>query len=119
VIFPAQTGAGRQHTSFGIHVARMAGMPPASSARGSHPPAAEKNITAGDTYRRSRVTNYPRRKSLSDLDCTYGTFTLIRKLLEEMDINRLTPVEALLKLQEVRNLLNSAGPGLAIWRNFM
>ena len=29
----------------------------------------------------------------------------IRKLLEGLDINRLTPVEALLKIQEIKNLL--------------
>jgi DNA mismatch repair protein MutS len=30
------------------------------------------------------------------------TFDEIRKLLEAVDINRLTPVEALLKLQEIK-----------------
>jgi len=42
---------------------------------------------------------------LSIFDAHTETFTTIRKLLEKMDINRLTPVEALLKLQEIKNLL--------------
>ena len=33
------------------------------------------------------------------------TFSEIRRLLENIDINRLTPVEALMKLNEVKNLL--------------
>ena len=36
---------------------------------------------------------------------TFETFEEIRKLLEGIDINRLTPVEALLKLQEIKEML--------------
>ena len=42
---------------------------------------------------------------LSIYDAQTETFEEIRKLLEETDINRLTPVEALLKLQEIKNKL--------------
>ena len=42
---------------------------------------------------------------LSIFDAHTETFQEIRTLLEKLDIDRLTPVEALLKLQEVRNLL--------------
>ena len=42
---------------------------------------------------------------LSIFDAHTETFHRIRQLLEDMDINRLTPVEALLKLQEIRNEL--------------
>jgi len=42
---------------------------------------------------------------LSIFDAHTETFDEIRKLLEGIDINRLTPVEALLKLQEIKNLL--------------
>jgi len=42
---------------------------------------------------------------LSIFDAHTETFEEIRKLLEGLDINRLTPVEALLKLQEIRNML--------------
>ena len=34
-----------------------------------------------------------------------GRFHLIRQLLENTDVNRLTPVEALLKLEEIKNEL--------------
>jgi DNA mismatch repair protein MutS len=42
---------------------------------------------------------------LSIFDAHSETFEQIRNLLEDLDINRLTPVEALIKLQEVKNLL--------------
>ena len=42
---------------------------------------------------------------LSIFDAHSETFEEIRKLLEGMDINRLTPVEALLKLQEIKGKL--------------
>ena len=42
---------------------------------------------------------------LSIFDAHSETFSEIRKLLENIDINRLTPVEALMKLNEVKSLL--------------
>jgi DNA mismatch repair protein MutS len=42
---------------------------------------------------------------LSIFDVHTETFEEIRKLLEGLDINRLTPVEALLKLQEIKSKL--------------
>jgi DNA mismatch repair protein MutS len=42
---------------------------------------------------------------LSIFDAHTETFEEIRKKLEGLDINRLTPVEALLKLNEIKNLL--------------
>ena len=42
---------------------------------------------------------------LSIFDAHSETFDEIRKLLEDIDINRLTPVEALLKLQEIKSKL--------------
>jgi DNA mismatch repair protein MutS len=42
---------------------------------------------------------------LSIFDAHSETFEEIRTLLENMDINRLTPVEALIKLNEIKGLL--------------
>ncbi len=42
---------------------------------------------------------------LSIFDAHSETFDDIRRMLEGTDINRLTPVEALLKLQEIKGLL--------------
>jgi DNA mismatch repair protein MutS len=43
---------------------------------------------------------------LSIFDAHSMTFEEIRALLNAVDINRLTPVEALLKLQEIKNKIN-------------
>ena len=42
---------------------------------------------------------------LSIFDAHSQTFDEIRKMLDMIDINRLTPVEALLKLNEIKGLL--------------
>ena len=42
---------------------------------------------------------------LSIFDAHSQTFEQIRNMLEHIDINRLTPVEALLKLQEIKKQL--------------
>jgi DNA mismatch repair protein MutS len=45
------------------------------------------------------------RLQLSIFDSHTQTFKQIRKMLQDLDINRLTPVEALLKLNEIKGLL--------------
>ncbi|RZK45069.1 MAG: hypothetical protein EOO94_04720, partial [Pedobacter sp.] len=42
---------------------------------------------------------------LSIFDAHSETFDQIRKSLDDTDINRLTPVEALLKLQEIKGMI--------------
>jgi DNA mismatch repair protein MutS len=42
---------------------------------------------------------------LSIFDAHTQTFETIRKLLTELDINRLTPVEAMMKLNEIKNMI--------------
>jgi len=42
---------------------------------------------------------------LSIFDAHSQAFEDIRKILEAVDINRLTPVEALLKLQEIKSMV--------------
>ena len=105
IIFLRKLAPGGSIHSFGIHVARMAGMPPSlidraneilkqledSREEGSKQPANEtmKKIAAP-------------KMQLSIFDAHSMTFGEIRDLLNAVDINRLTPVEALLKLQEIK-----------------
>lgn len=107
IIFLRKLAPGGSKHSFGIHVARMAGMPPSLIERANEIllQLEEKNAGAG------KITDHisgPAKKpkmQLSIFDEHSATFDSIRKLLEEADINRLTPVEALLKLQEIKNTL--------------
>ncbi len=54
----------------------------------------------------SRLTQLPGpQMQLSIFDAHSETFKEVRELLSNIDINRLTPVEALLKLEEIKSLL--------------
>lgn len=107
VIFLRKLAPGGSTHSFGIHVARMAGMPPALINRANEVLAQleEKHGEKGaDVKEKLRSVSLPRMQ-LNIFDAHSVTFEEIRSLLEATDINRLTPVEALLKLQEIKNKL--------------
>ncbi|HTF30921.1 MAG TPA: DNA mismatch repair protein MutS [Flavitalea sp.] len=110
IIFLRKLAPGGSTHSFGIHVAKMAGMPPELISRANEILAQleEKNVDAGGS--KSAIGEQVKKISapkiqLSIFDAHSETFDLIRKLLEDTDINRLTPVEALLKLQEIKGMI--------------
>jgi DNA mismatch repair protein MutS len=110
IIFLRKLAPGGSTHSFGIHVAKMAGMPPALIQRANEilHQLEEKHVDEGSSTPQSlnvgqAVKNISSQKfQLSIFDAHSETFDDIRKLLEGIDINRLTPVEALLKLQEIK-----------------
>jgi len=109
VIFLRKLAAGGSTHSFGIHVARMAGMPISLIERANEIllQLEEKNDQSqngkGNSIKEKvKDLNMPKIQ-LSIFDAHSATFDDIRKLLEATDINRLTPVEALLKLQEIKS----------------
>lgn len=110
IIFLRKLAPGGSTHSFGIHVAKMAGMPPALIQRANEilHQLEEKHVDEGSAIPQSSnvgqaVKNISSQKfQLSIFDAHSETFDDIRKLLEGIDINRLTPVEALLKLQEIK-----------------
>ena len=114
IIFLRKLARGGSTHSFGIHVAKMAGMPPSLIERANeilqHLESIHENGKAGPSATTNGIIdkikniNAPKLQ-LSIFDAHTETFNEIRKLLEEADINRLTPVEALLKLQEIKNKL--------------
>ncbi|RPE09449.1 DNA mismatch repair protein MutS [Chitinophaga lutea] len=103
IIFLRKLAQGGSRHSFGIHVAKIAGMPPQlinraneilSQLESQHIEAPMQQIAA------------PTHKvQLSIFDAHSDTFQSIRDKLTSVDINRLTPVEALLKLSEIKDLL--------------
>ena len=105
VIFLRKLAPGGSTHSFGIHVAKMAGMPLALLQRANEilKQLEEKNVDDGLAQQVGRLSSP--KVQLSIFDTHTETFQEIRRLLDNVDINRLTPVEALLKLQEVKNLL--------------
>lgn len=113
IIFLRKLARGGSTHSFGIHVAKMAGMPPSLIERANDIlKELEVRSQKSEVGNTSQVLKQMpgsafdgSRMQLSIFDAHSETFDEIRKLLEETDINRLTPVEALLKLQEIKNRL--------------
>ena len=105
VIFLRKLAPGGSTHSFGIHVAKMAGMPPSLLQRADEIlKQLEAKHVDEDLGQQVRNLAAPQMQ-LSIFDAHTETFETIRKLLEATDINRLTPVEALLKLQEIKSTL--------------
>jgi DNA mismatch repair protein MutS len=110
IIFLRKLARGGSTHSFGIHVAKMAGMPPALIERANEilKHLETQHVDGGDepTDRNQKIKNISSQQfQLSIFDTHTEVFEEIRELLEGIDINRLTPVEALLKLQEIKNRL--------------
>ncbi len=105
IIFLRKLAPGGSTHSFGIHVAKMAGMPPSLIGRANeilkHLETKHVDEDTGEVVRKISSPTL----QLSIFDAHTETFEEIRKLLEDADINRLTPVEALLKLQEIKGRL--------------
>ena len=115
IIFLRKLAPGGSTHSFGIHVARMAGMPPKLIDRANEVllQLESKHVEAdeaGDSSQKGQLAGNIKKlvvpkMQLSIFDAHSETFEEIRKMLNDIDINRLTPVEALMKLNEVKGLL--------------
>ncbi len=118
IIFLRKLAPGGSTHSFGIHVAKMAGMPNSLIKRANEilsqlesqhvdeslQPVQGDNISVDKKAMQEKVKNIAAPQfQLSIFDAHSETFDEIRKLLSDIDINRLTPVEALLKLQEIKS----------------
>ncbi|HEY0068186.1 MAG TPA: DNA mismatch repair protein MutS, partial [Flavisolibacter sp.] len=105
IIFLRKLAPGGSTHSFGIHVARMAGMPPELVERAKEVLKQLESKHADESLGQNVKQLSAPKMQLSIFDVHTQTFEEIRKMLDGMDINRLTPVEALLKLNEIKNLL--------------
>jgi DNA mismatch repair protein MutS len=116
IIFLRKLAPGGSTHSFGIHVAKMAGMPPALIGRANEiltqletkhvdeEQSGKSAVKSENISSKIKNLSLPQMQ-LSIFDVHTETFEEIRKVLEGIDINRLTPVEALLKLQEIKSKL--------------
>jgi DNA mismatch repair protein MutS len=100
IVFLRKLAPGGSTHSFGIHVARMAGMPPELIKRAETLLRDLEARAAGAPQEKP-----PQKLQLSIFDAHTETFSEIRTLLTGLDINHLTPIEALLKLGEIKALL--------------
>ena len=126
IIFLRKLVAGGSQHSFGIHVARMAGMPPEIVARAGNilqqleqqhitedvaePVAAGGSGTALAPAARTVAANTVSADALqlSIFETADPTAGRLRELLENVSINNMTPIECMMKLQELKEVLRAA-----------
>ncbi len=107
IIFLRKLAPGGSTHSFGIHVAKMAGMPASLIERANQILKQLEESRGGENAAlKDGISKIHAPKlQLSIFDAHSQTFEQIRKILNDLDINRLTPVEALLKLNEIKGML--------------
>jgi DNA mismatch repair protein MutS len=107
VLFLRKLTAGGSEHSFGIHVARMAGMPKLVLERANQILAHLESL-----HKQQDTTGKQKKMSLPKQDFQLSFFQLddpvlsnIKEELLKVDINTLTPVEALMKLNEIKKMV--------------
>ncbi|TWI78315.1 DNA mismatch repair protein MutS [Lacibacter cauensis] len=105
VIFLRKLAPGGSTHSFGIHVAKMAGMPVILIQRANEILKQLEDQRGGSDIKEQLKQMPVQKMQLNIFDVHSQTFEDIRHMLSGIDINRLTPVEALLKLQEIKQKL--------------
>jgi len=111
VIFLRKLEKGGSHHSFGIHVARMAGMPTEIVKRASTllVQLEQKTITNGST-KRELVSEALAKTAAEELQLNIfeqgdPAASKVKEMLSILDLNSMTPIECMLKLNELKATL--------------
>lgn len=108
IIFLRKLVPGGSEHSFGIHVAKMAGMPAKLIGRASEIlQRLEQERTGGEQIKDSMKRIQKQAYQLQMFSIDDPILLKVRDLLNNLDVNTLTPVEALMKLDEIQKLLKS------------
>lgn len=105
ILFLRKLEKGGSEHSFGIHVARMAGMPPAVLKRAEEILKQLEENRTGATGEKPRIEKKEPGYQLSFIALDDPLLLDIKEQIEGLDINSLTPVEALMKLSDIQSLL--------------
>jgi DNA mismatch repair protein MutS len=105
VIFLRKLAVGGSKHSFGVHVARMAGMPPLLVDRANEILSIleEKNKHSALHTNMQKIST--QNFQLNIFDGLADDLKQIKNILEGVEINMLTPVEALMKLNELKSII--------------
>jgi DNA mismatch repair protein MutS len=106
VLFLRKLEPGGSHHSFGIHVARMAGMPKTVIQKAEKLLKQLEKSHSGDALE-ERLKPREDELQLSFFQLDDPLLEQIRDEIVNLDIDRLTPVEALMKLNEIKRLLKA------------
>jgi DNA mismatch repair protein MutS len=105
IIFLRKLAPGGSTHSFGIHVARMAGMPQNLIKRADEI-LQELEKKQQSTVKIQEAVAETQGVQLSIFDTHTEVFTGLREMISKVDINNLTPVEALVILNEIKKKIN-------------
>lgn len=106
IIFLRKLEKGGSEHSFGIHVARMAGMPPSVVQRANDILAQLESSSSGKQMNRptAEISEQREGMQMSIFQLDDPVLKDIRDEIKGLDINNLTPMEALNKLNEIKRL---------------
>ena len=108
VIFLRKLVPGGSEHSFGIHVAKMAGMPTKLVSRANEIlKRLEQERTGGEKIKNSIKKVQKQAYQLQMFAVEDPVLLKIRDVLNNLDVNVLTPVEALMKLDEIQRLIKN------------
>jgi DNA mismatch repair protein MutS len=108
VIFLRKLVPGGSEHSFGIHVAKMAGMPAKLVGRANEIlKRLEQERTGGENIKDSIKKVQAQAYQLQMFSIDDPVLVKIRDMLNNLDVNTLTPVEALMKLDEIQRILKN------------
>ncbi|MBI2282068.1 MAG: DNA mismatch repair protein MutS, partial [Bacteroidetes bacterium] len=110
IIFLRKLVEGGSNHSFGIHVAKMAGMPKKMLDRANEVLAKLEASHAGQTTEKVKTNNKKVPVNVDDFQLSFfqlddPVLENIKEELINIDINTLTPIEALMKLNEIKKMV--------------
>jgi DNA mismatch repair protein MutS len=106
IIFLRKLVPGGSEHSFGIHVAKLAGMPPRVLSRANEIlKKLEAERTGGENIKESIKKVQKQALQLQMFSIDDPILVKIRDMLNNLDVNTLTPVEALMKLDEIQRVI--------------
>jgi DNA mismatch repair protein MutS len=106
ILFLRKLVEGGSEHSFGIHVAKVAGMPSTLINRAQVILSKlEKSHSAQELAGKTKELATEAGMQLSFFQLDDPTLSQVKKEIQNIDINTLTPVEALMKLNEIKKLI--------------
>lgn len=108
VIFMRKLKEGGSEHSFGIHVAQMAGMPNEVVIRSNEILQHLEKDKIKEQHE-EKIESLPKNNFQLSMFESDPHFEEVLGLLNKLDVNTISPVEALLKLNEIKNILKGKG----------
>jgi len=108
IIFLRKLVPGGSEHSFGIHVAKLAGMPPKVLSRANEILKKLENERTGGEHIKESIRKVQKQAvQMQMFSIDDPVLVKIRDTLNNLDVNTLTPVEALMKLDEIQRVIKS------------